>query len=427
MTATKKIMLLALLIIPACTMAQFGSLLNKVKNKVNQRVDNKVDKAIDKELDKAEGKKTNSTGTTNNSEKEEPQTPQETNSLKSFSKYDFIPGEKILYAEDFALENVAELPTGWNTNGSAEVVTLSNYPGKWLQLHKSFIYLSSNSKELGQDYTVEFDLILNLKNNGWLFPSVSVGLFASGELSTTDNTFLKNYNKNASVKAIIQPGIGNSRLQLQSSLLYKDYFNSNAKEYKELDQYFGKPVHVAMQVQKERLRVWINEVKAFDAPRAIPANIILNQLFFEVSSTNYAEDQYGIYVGNLKLATGLPDTHHQLIEEGKFSTTGILFDVNSANIKPESMGVLKEIAAVIKENPSIRLKIVGHTSSDGDDKVNLELSLKRAIAVKDMLIKEWGIDAATMETEGKGETQPVADNNSKEGKAANRRVEFIKL
>jgi len=194
-----------------------------------------------------------------------------------------------------------------------------------------------------------------------------------------------------------------------------------------LDKYYGKPVHVAIQVQQQRFRMWINETKIFDVPKAVDTGYKMNQLFFKVGQTNYKEEQYGVYISNIKAATGLPDTRHKLIEEGKFSTTGILFDLNSATIKAESYAVVKEIATVLKENPSIKIKIIGHTSSDGDDKANMELSIKRAAAVKDMLVAEFAIDAGTIETAGKGETQPVGDNKTKEGKAQNRRVEFIKV
>jgi len=104
-----------------------------------------------------------------------------------------------------------------------------------------------------------------------------------------------------------------------------------------------------------------------------------------------------------------------------------LFDVNSENIKPTSYGVVKEIADVLQQNTGIKVKIVGHTDSDGSDASNLELSEKRSAAVKDMLINEFGIDDSRVETDGKGEKEPVADNQTKEGKAANRRVEFVKL
>ena len=82
---------------------------------------------------------------------------------------------------------------------------------------------------------------------------------------------------------------------------------------------------------------------------------------------------------------------------------------------------------MLKENALIGIKVIGHTSSDGDDKANMELSEKRAAALKDLLVSEFGLDAGRFESEGKGETQPVADNKTKEGKVLNRRVEFIKI
>ena len=118
---------------------------------------------------------------------------------------------------------------------------------------------------------------------------------------------------------------------------------------------------------------------------------------------------------------------NKLITEGKLVTRGILFNVSSDEIKPESYGTLKEIAQVLKDNPTLKVKIIGHTDSDGDEKSNLDLSKRRAASVKNSLSKDFGIDASQMETDGKGASQPVSQNTSSEGKANNRRVEFIKL
>jgi OmpA-OmpF porin, OOP family len=425
----KVIWIIIVAALPTASHAQLGGFISKVKNKVNQkvnqRIDSKVDKTIDKTLDEMEGK-TAKTETPSANASTEP-VKQETG-VKSFSKYDFIPGEKILYAEDFAQEAIAELPTGWNTNGSGEVVTLDNTSGKWMRLHNPFIYLSANTKELTGNYTAEFDIILQLKNNGWLYPTFSAGFFATNGEPGTDNVFLKEYDKHAALVATIYPEErSNSRVLVESFKDGAKYFKSEPKNYGDLEKYYGKPVHVAIQVQNQRFRMWINETKVFDIPKGIDTTYKMNQLFFKVGQTNYKEDQYGIYISNIKTATGVPDARYKLIEEGKFSTTGILFDINSATIKSESYGVIKEIAGVLKENPSIKIKIIGHTSSDGDDNANMELSKKRATAVKEALMKEYGIDAAMMETDGKGETQPVADNKTKEGKVQNRRVEFLKL
>jgi outer membrane protein OmpA-like peptidoglycan-associated protein len=89
--------------------------------------------------------------------------------------------------------------------------------------------------------------------------------------------------------------------------------------------------------------------------------------------------------------------------------------------------VLKEIATVLNDNPGVKVKIIGHTDADGKDADNLVLSQQRAAAVKSILSGEFKIDASRMQTDGKGETQPLDKNTSAEGKANNRRVEFIKV
>jgi OOP family OmpA-OmpF porin len=106
-------------------------------------------------------------------------------------------------------------------------------------------------------------------------------------------------------------------------------------------------------------------------------------------------------------------------------THGILFDVNSDRVKPESYGALKEIAGVLTENADVKLLVVGH-NSDGDDARNLDLSKRRASSVRGMLAKEFAIEEARMDTDGKSESQPVDKNDTSAGKANNRRVEFIK-
>jgi outer membrane protein OmpA-like peptidoglycan-associated protein len=116
----------------------------------------------------------------------------------------------------------------------------------------------------------------------------------------------------------------------------------------------------------------------------------------------------------------------KLITEGKLVSYGIYFDVNKDVVKPESYGTLKNIADVLTENPEVKIKIVGYTDADGADAANLDLSKRRAASVKNELVKTFGIDAARIETDGKGEMQPVAPNDVPVNKALNRRVEFLK-
>lgn len=441
----KKCVLFIGLAIPVVASSQ--SILDRVKrkvmNKAEQRADQKVDKAIDKGLDKAEDAAKSKPGAKKDppavktpadgggSATEPMNTSQVADSspgLKSFSRFDFIPGDQVVYAESFEQDVIGEMPTGWNTNGSGEVVSLNNYPGKWLKLFQQSIYLTSNKKSFGENYTIEFDMILELKSLGWFYPSVSFGMLATQDQPTTDNEFLKWPRKHGSVELLINPADkGNSSLEVHSYLTNAESFKGAEKTVKTLNDYYGKPVHIALQVQKERLRCWIGGDKVFDAPKAVMLGLAMNQLFIKVHPSNYNEQQYGIFVTNLKIAKGIPDTRHKLIDEGKFSTTGILFDVNSDVIKPESYGVLKEIATVLKDNPEVQVKIVGHTDADGEDRSNLELSKKRSLAVKNALSATFGVDAAKLQTDGKGESVPVGDNKTKEGKALNRRVEFLKL
>jgi outer membrane protein OmpA-like peptidoglycan-associated protein len=177
---------------------------------------------------------------------------------------------------------------------------------------------------------------------------------------------------------------------------------------------------------KQRFRVYLNEKKVIDLPRLLIAGVNINNVNLRTWYWNTNED-YSILIKNLRIAQGQPDTRNDLITHGKIVTHGILFDSGSDKIKPESYGTLKDIAATLKENSSVKVKVVGHTDSDGTDDANLDLSKRRAAAVKDALVKEFGISDSQLETDGKGESEPVGLNDSQEGKANNRRVEFIKL
>jgi outer membrane protein OmpA-like peptidoglycan-associated protein len=424
----KPIAIAVLLLLPFLASAQIKGLLNKVKSKVEERVNNKTDKAMDKTLDEIQGKKTNEVADKDSPVSTAPEVKTESTSLKSYSKYDFVPADSIIYARDFAGENMGELAANWNTTGTAEVTTLNQYGGNWLRLHSPFTYISDNNHDFGDNYTVEFDVILQLKNNGWMYPQICFGFFSIPAAATENELLKEKWKADAAVQVTVSPAeFKGSKILFDSYWDNKYYFRGDAKPFGQMEQWYGKPIHVAVQVQKERFRMWMNEEKVYDLPKAVPLNKIMNQLRFEVKFTNYNDEQYGIYLGNLKVARGFPDTRNKLAEAGKFSTTGILFDVNADKIKPISYGTVKEVAEVLQKFPALKIKVVGHTDSDGNDAANLELSKKRAAAVKQMLVSEFGIEDSRIETDGKGETEPVADNQTKEGKMQNRRVEFIKL
>lgn len=424
--------MLILLLVPCLGNGQ--GLLNKVKQKAKEvaetRVVNKAGNEVNKQIDKAEGKvtklpaeKTEETADTDEAPKEK-----KSNKLTQYSKYDFVPGEAIFYFADFKGQAIGELPAGWNSNGSAVLVTLDGLEGNWLRLPQRTVTLTDNTKEMGPDFTLEFDLVMQFDFNGWIPPYVRFGLLATGDLAPTDNSLLNEPAGKKNLYVTINPGKdGRSGVSMESYLGHKRYFQAPQKTHGAIEQFYGKSMHISMQAQKERMRVWLNGEKVFDVPKAIPAEELFNQLFFRLESSAYADEQINVYVGNIKMAKGLPDTRHKLAEEGRFSTTGILFEKNEATIKPESGGVLAEVASVLAKYPDIKVKIVGHTDSDGSDEANLKLSERRAEAVKVALVKEYKLDAERIQTAGKGESEPVAKNDKPEDKAQNRRVEFIKL
>jgi OmpA-OmpF porin, OOP family len=429
----KKIFWLFLLLLPAMSQAQFKNLVNKAKAKIDQRIDSKVAREMDKKLDEMEGKPSyiSQSAATNNQQTSIQQINSEKKeTVRGYSKFDFVPGEKILYAEDFSQDAIGELPLTWNSSGKGEVMTLNNQQGQWLRIFQNTTYLTGNKTVLDENYTIEFDLMFffDPKVKGYILPGWSFGLFSSGDKETTDNSFLKERPRSDTNSIEMKFGFSSSDLaEVESKKENGTTFKSDIMAIGAPMANFNKLVHYSVQVQKSRLRVWVNAQKIFDIPRAINTDSKLNGIFFKMNSSNYKDDEIGLFLSNIKVATGLPDTRHKLIEEGKFSTTGILFDVNAATIKPESNGVLKEVADALKANSGFKVKIIGHTDNDGGDAANLDLSKKRAEAVKQALVTDFGIDASLLETDGKGESQPVGDNKTKEGKAQNRRVEFVKI
>ena len=331
---------------------------------------------------------------------------------KTVSKYDFIPGEKVIFYDDFSSENIGDFPIQWLTNGSGEIVTSNNQPGRWFQITKTGYYIPEARENFTDNFTIEFDLIpINTVKSE---TAVGIEFFLlSGELN--------------------RPGYGGQPGQAGLKICpdYENVFWNNWSEAREWQGDNGgvsftfksnEKYHIAFWVQKQRVRMYANENKIMDVPRGLQPNYTYN--IFRIETFN--EESTPI-ISNFRIAAGFPDMRNKLITEGKLITYGILFDVNSDKIKPESFATIKEIANILKENPTAKVKITGHTDSDGADDLNLDLSKRRSEAVKKELVTTYGIESSRLETEGKGESEPIAPNDSGINKAKNRRVEFIRL
>jgi uncharacterized protein (TIGR02145 family) len=326
------------------------------------------------------------------------------------SKYDFITGEKVIFFDDFTSENIGDFPAQWLTNGSGEIVTLEKFPGRWLHITKMGYFIPEVKEDFTENFTIEFDFVPLTTDNSENMYSFTFFLL-SGVLSEPGGGG--------------EPGDAGFQIYLDNqNIFWKNWSMQNEQRFNGMVGFpfrQNENYHVALWIQKQRVRMYANENKVLDVPRAIPTGSIPNIFRFE-------SDQVSIpLISNFRIAAGLPDLRNRLLKDGKIITYGIQFDVNSDQLKPESYSTLKVIADILKEDPSLRLQVVGHTDSDGDDASNLALSKRRGASVKNELVARFGCDGSRLETDGKGESEPLADNNSAVNKAKNRRVEFINI
>lgn len=113
--------------------------------------------------------------------------------------------------------------------------------------------------------------------------------------------------------------------------------------------------------------------------------------------------------------------------DGRVALYGILFDLDQDTMRADSQPQLEEIAALLKNSPTLQVLIVGHTDAQGSLQYNRDLSMRRARSIVKVLAEEYGIEPHRLTAEGVGMASPVASNRSEEGRAKNRRVELVDL
>ncbi|MBL87004.1 MAG: hypothetical protein CMO82_10145 [Winogradskyella sp.] len=369
--------------------------------------------------EKSEDKPTDNSDNDDNEEYDVKETPSNiSDGIEVYSKYDFVPGDKTLFFDDFSNDFIGDLPSKWNTNGSGNIVKFNKVEGNWFELKAGYrLYAIPDLSQLPEDYTIEFDLLTSGVSN-----KTSSGARVHVILSDA-NTFSNGETHYVSVSLPLGQ-------YAPFNIDTYNFFNGKAGMINSgltadiRDEVKNQP-HIAISVTKKRFRLWVNEVKYIDIPRFIEELNVLNYLKFHVYGLTDGEER--VFIKNVKVAEGGVDLRRKLMSEGKISTNGILFDSGSANIQPQSLGIVRQISQVLMQDDSIKLNIIGHTDSDGPDDSNLKLSKERAEAVKTALVNIYNISANRLTTEGKGESEPVAENNTASGKAQNRRVEFVKI
>ncbi|MFZ1800117.1 MAG: OmpA family protein [Chitinophagaceae bacterium] len=416
-----------IIICTSYTYAAAQSIPQRVKDKAKQKANSKVDEMIDKGLNKAEDKvdsafikkendKKVSTDSINKIKDSTANTVKNNTQVNSFS--DFEAGENVLFEDNFSEDALNDFPARWNTNGSGKIVSITGFEGKWFEVIHNSIVNPVMNKTLPENCTIEFDLLLQ-SNGTNSIPNIEFGLTPVRDILKEDIYYKEKFY--IAIRRYNEEDGKTVEYGLQNPLGDKSDFP--------LTSYVNKILHVSLAINKTRIRVYLDQSKIIDLPLALTEamrnNFYLNNVYTVPAS------ELGMLFSNFRIASSDVDARSllikQLMEEGKTSTSDILFDVNSDVIKKESYGIINQFGEALQKNSSLKIKITGYTDSDGTDAENLSLSQKRAAAVKMYITENYPVAGMRIQTEGKGEAQPIADNNTAEGKAKNRRVEFIKL
>lgn len=313
-----------------------------------------------------------------------------------WSKYDFVPGETVIFEDDLAGEENGEFPMRWDLmRGNVEI---AEFGGENVIMFRDgsptiMPYLKDASKDYLPDvFTIEFDLYVGNDN-------FVVYLYDRKNQKTESPTGYTYFN----IK-YYQMEFG------QSSSRLPDEKNLEKRRW----------VHVAIAYTNGKLKGYMDDTRLINLPR-----IDLDPKGLSFHSYHCRNDNL-YYVKNIRIAEGGVKYYDRIMEDGKIVASGIRFDSGKATLKPESMGIINEMVELMNDHPDLKISIEGHTDSDGEESANQILSEERAITVMNTM-EALGISPDRLSTKGFGESKPVDINSSAEGKANNRRVEFVKI
>lgn len=325
-----------------------------------------------------------------------------------WNKYDFVPGDKLIFEDNQENEENGEFPSRWDHagGGSVENVVFGETPVIWFKDEDTWVvpFMKEPEKDyLPEIFTVEFD--------AWF----------------ENEEYCQFYLEWYDMKNQEDIGYELRKLQLRPNevSIYgigEAFYPGEDYEYNiEDDESFWR--HIAISFNKRALKVYFDDARVLNIPNvnANPTGISISGGPFNTAGIQ------GInrFIKNIRIAEGGVRLYDKFLSEGKIIANGIRFDVNKATIKPESMGVINEIVKLMKDHPEINFSVEGHTDSDGETAFNQSLSEKRAEAVMAEMVR-LGIDGSRLSSRGFGESAPIDTNTTPEGKANNRRVEFVK-
>lgn len=390
--------------------AQIKNPLKKIKTSSEKKANENVDKGIDKTFDSMEegiGKLFKKKDNNENEADAEPDdndvndestaenvAPQEV-SPQLWTKYDFVPGDTVIFEDLLENEQNGEFPSKWDLKtGNVEIAELDgqsviNFPST---ANAEVVPLMKEKDDyLPEKFTIEFDAYFTE-----FCTKYTINLYdVVNQKNSTDLPYFI-----ISPKDIWIQGKGGTDIVENRNYPYWQ--------------------RIAISFNIRSLKIYFGEERITNIP-----NLGGNPSGLSIK-TKQCHEGFASLIKNIRIAKGSMNLYERVVTEGKFITNGIRFDVGKATLRPESMGVINQIYKLMSEHTDLNFSVEGHTDSDGDEANNMKLSEERAATVKNVLV-ERGIDASRLSAKGLGESIPVDSNGTPEGKANNRRVEFIKI
>lgn len=386
---------------------------NAVIKKSEQKVTKETEKTMDGLLNKKDPKENpdvqgDSTSANPNEsvENDTSETIDGAPAANVWSKYNFVPGDMIIFEDDLSREENGEFPSRWDLlQGNAENASLNGEAVIKMDNNTFIAPLMNKEKYLPEVFTIEFDAYYNDVYNTYQEYNIRFYPGTSGAENVSGGLLYPLEIKMHGAR------IQKSETNGNQNRVYENYLETNGKVpgWK----------HIAISYNQRALKVFIDENRILNIP-----NIEIDPGVMSIQA--YTVGDMVRAIKNIRIAEGGKKLYDRIVADGKFVTRGIMFDTGKASLKSESMGVINEIANMMNEHQDLKFSIEGHTDSDGEESFNLQLSEQRANAVKEALVG-LGIDMSRMQSKGLGESVPVSDNNNPEGKANNRRVEFVKI
>lgn len=318
----------------------------------------------------------------------------------AFVNFDFVPGERTLFYEDFARDNVGDFPRRLEfTKGNLEV---AEWQGRrFLRATQDAQFSIPLPETLPEQFTIEFE------HSGYANTWPYLTLRFDGEEQdkhVTDRIIISTFTSGADK---MTGGVYGPRLERKSvgevTLPHKQLF----------------PVRIM--VDGRYAKVYMGGTRVANIPNANLGRS--NKIIIDLD----ASPTTPVLLGPVRIAAGGRKLYDAIAEKGRVATQGIFFDTGSDRVRPESAPTLKEIADMLREHGDLRLVIEGHTDNVGNAQANEQLSERRAAAVKQMLVTQHGVDASRLESKGLGASKPAAPNDTPEGRQSNRRVELVRM